>query len=226
LPCRPAATRIYTPQAYRDDLGPKHTRYKGYHELAYLHPNRFTPDQERLATQGLAPGEPYTFIRLVSWQSHHDIGDYGVRDIHRVVERLGKYGRVLVSSEAPLPPDLQAFAYTGAVADVHHFLAFARLTFGESATMASESAMLGVPGVFISTSSRGYTDEQESRYGLVFNFNGERAREELALQRAEEILVDSQSAQLFADRRAAMLTDSVDVTDLIVTSVEEYALRR
>jgi predicted glycosyltransferase len=92
--------------------------------------------------------------------------------------------------------------------------------------MASESAMLGVPGVFISTSSRGYTDEQESRYGLVFNFNGERAREELALQRAEEILVDSQSAQLFADRRAAMLTDSVDVTDLIVTSVEEYALRR
>ena len=49
-------------------------------------------------------------------------------------------------------------------------MAFASLVVGESATMASEAAVLGVPAIFISTTSRGYTDEQEKRYGLVQNF--------------------------------------------------------
>jgi hypothetical protein len=222
----PAATRIYTPRAYRDDLGPKHVRYNGYHELAYLHPRRFTPDPSRLVGQGITPGEPYTFVRLVAWQSHHDIGDYGVRQIHRVVERLSQFGRVLVSSEAALPADLQAYAYRGAVQDVHHFLAYAQLTFGESATMASESAMLGVPSIFISTSSRGYTDEQQQKYGMVFNFNGDHALEELALQQAQAILSDSQRSQTFADRRRAMLADMIDVTDLVVNEVEAWARGR
>jgi predicted glycosyltransferase len=44
------------------------------------------------------------------------------------------------------------------------------LVVGESATMASEAAVLGVPAIFISTTPRGYTNEQEHRYGLVKNF--------------------------------------------------------
>lgn len=219
----PAATRILTPRAYRDDLGPKHERYSGYHETAYLHPNRFTPDPSKLAVEGLQPGDPFTFVRLVSWKSHHDLRDYGVKDPRNVVKHLEKQGRVLISSEAPLPDDLKPYERKGRVEDVHHVLAYARLFFGESATMASEAAQLGVPGIFLSTSSRGYTDEEESRYQMVFNFNGEKAIEDDALQCAESILLNPDSPTLFRERRQKMLAELVDVTTFIVDRVESYA---
>ncbi len=221
----PFATRIFTPRAYRDDLGPKQERFDGYKELAYLHPARFTPDPAKLAADGLEPGEPFTFVRLVSWQSHHDVGDYGVRDVYEVVNRLEQHGRVLISSEDPLPPDLQDYAYKGLRTDVHHVLAHARLLFGESATMASESAQLGVPAIFLSTSSRGYTDELEQRYGMVFNFNGQRALQAAALDCAESILSDPSAPQMFRERHARMMAEQIDVTAFVVDRVVRYARR-
>ncbi len=219
----PVATRIFTPRAYRDNLGPKQERYRGYHELAYLHPNRFTPDPAKLSAENLQPGEPFTFVRLVSWQSHHDTHDYGVRNLYQVVRTLEKYGRVVMSSEAPLPEDLRHYERKGKAGDVHYVLAFARLFFGESATMASESAQLGVPAIFLSTSSRGYTDELEQRYQMVFNFNREKAIEAEALRCAERILADPDTELTFRQRHAKMMVEQIDVTAFVVDVVERYA---
>ncbi len=218
----PLATRIYTPRSYRDELGHKQVRYNGFQELAYLHPNRFQPDPSRLPHAGLEPGEPFSFVRLVAWASHHDVHDYGVRDPKRVAQGLAKYGRVVISSEAPLPDSLKKYAFHGPVGDVHHILAHARLTFGESATMASEGAQLGVPGVFLSTSSRGYTDELQQRYQMVFNFNGENAIEERAIECAESILSDTKASETYKERYRSMMAEQVDVTKLIVDAVAEY----
>jgi uncharacterized protein len=222
----PFATRIYTPRCYRDDLGAKHQRYDGYQELAYLHPNRFTPDPAKLAAEGLQPGEPFTFVRLVAWKSHHDTRDFGVKDVYNVVRRLEQHGRVLISSEGALPDDLKQYERRGKVGDAHHVLAFARLLFGESATMASESAQLGVPSIFLSTSSRGYTDELENRYQMVFNFNGERAIEANALACAESILGDANAPQTFQERYHRMIAEQIDVTAFIMDEMERHARSR
>ena len=53
---------------------------------------------------------------------------------------------------------------------IHHALYYADLFYGESPTMASEAACLGTPARYIDHKGRGYTDEQERKYGLVFNF--------------------------------------------------------
>lgn len=218
----PLATKIYTPRSYRDELGPKQVRYNGFQELAYLHPNRFQPDPSKLSQAGLEPGEPFSFVRLVAWASHHDVHDFGVRNPERVVACLSKFGRVVISSEAPLPDSLKQYTFRGPVGAVHHVLAHARLTFGESATMASEGAQLGVPGVFLSTSSRGYTDELQQRYQMVCNFNGENAIEERALECSESILGDPQADETYRSRHRAMMAEQVDVTQLIVDAVAEY----
>lgn len=219
----PFATRIFTPRAYQDDLGKRHIRYLGYQELAYLHPNRFTPDPTKLALEGLTPEEPFTFIRLVAWTSHHDVSDSGITDLRAVVASLEHFGRVLISAEAPLPDDLKHYERRGTVGDVHHVLAFARLFFGESATMASEAAQLGVPGIFLSTSSRGYTDELEARYGMVHNFNGIQANQEAALEQAQHVL--AQPKAVYAERHANMMAEQVDVTHYIMQQVETFARR-
>lgn len=220
----PLAARIYTPRSYHGDLGPKHVRYDGFHELAYLHTNRFAPDPAKLAIEGLSPGERFTFVRLVAWNSHHDVGDYGVKNVYSVIERLGKHGRVIVSSEAPLPVDMRQYERRGRAMDVHHVLAFASLCFGESATMASESAQLGVPAIFLSTSSRGYTDELEERYQMVFNFNHERALETAALDCAETILMMPDASTVFRARHQRLLSEQIDVAAFVANEVERAAL--
>jgi len=64
---------VCTPACYRAHIGPKHVRYPGYHELAYLHPQRFSPDPSVLEAEGLEPGERFCVVRFVSWQASHDV---------------------------------------------------------------------------------------------------------------------------------------------------------
>lgn len=219
----PAAETVYTPRAYRGDIGGKHKRYDGYQPLAYLHPKRFTPDPSKLASEGLAEGEPFTYVRAVAWASHHDVGASGITDLREIVTRLSRHGRVIISSETPLPEDLEQYARKSPSKDVHHIMAFARLMFGESSTMATEAALLGVPAVFLSSSDRSFTNELEERYQLVFNFTGDRAVQASALDRAEAILGDPSSAGTFAHRREVMMSELVDLTDVMVDHVESYA---
>ncbi len=133
--------------------------------------SRFVPDPSRLQVFGLSPNDRYIVMRLVAWASAHDIGDRGFTDLKSAVELLSGYGRVLISSEMSLPPEVANCAIRTAPEYIHHLLAYATLYIGESATMASESAILGVPAILLSTSSRGYTNEQEHKYRLVFNFS-------------------------------------------------------
>ena len=55
--------------------------------------------------------------------------------------------------------------------------------------MASECAVLGVPAIYVSPLGRGYTDDEEQRYGLVHNFTGARFHEDFVA--AAEKLVEA-----------------------------------
>lgn len=207
----PLATNLYVPDCYNRPIRRSHVRYPGYHALAYLHPARFTPDPSVLEEAGVSPGEPYVVVRYVAWGAGHDIGLHGLSPALRLsaVHALAEKARVFVSCEGDLPPELAPYRLRLPVHRMHHLLAFASLTFGESATMASEGAVLGVPGIYVDPVGRGYTDELERRYGLVFNFPPARERE--ALEKGLEILSANDPA-VWAGRRARMLAEKIDVT--------------
>ncbi len=219
----PLARAVITPRAYRRDVGRKHVRYNGYQQLAYTHPAYFAPDPSALAAEGLRPGEPFLIVRLVNWGASHDVRDFGVRDLRQVIEALSPYGRVILSSEKPLPPDLEALALRGPRRNMLHLQAFARLFFGESATMAAECAMLGTPAIFLSTSRRGYIDELQARYEMVYSFNDPRTGQAEALDKARALLADPDTAARWQVRRQRMLAELIDVTDFIARTVPAYA---
>jgi predicted glycosyltransferase len=165
----PLATTVAAPRCYEGWLPNSSVRYPGYHELSYLHPNRFRPSQEVAIANGLAAEGDTFLVRTVAWQANHDIGERGWSSslLRTVVEHLAKRGTVLISAEATLPADLEVYRYPGDSAQIHHLMAFCRLHVGESATMASESAALGVPAIYAARTGRGYMREQDRRYGLV-----------------------------------------------------------
>ncbi len=222
----PLATHVITPACYRGKIGPRHVTYAGYHELAYLHPARFRPDPEVVRRNGLDPGKSYCLVRFVGWWATHDRGERGLSLEQKIqaVQTLGRYGKVLITSEAPLPPALEPFRYSGAVEDIHHVLAFARLLYGESATMASESAVLGVPAVYVSDTGRGYTDEEDRRYGLVHNFKV--ADYDASLEKAAALLTDANTAVHARAASERLLGEKGDVTAFMVEFFEARQQRR
>ncbi len=217
----PLASVVVTPRAYSKSVGAKQLRYAGYQQLAYTHPNVFTPDDSCLAVEGLEKDEPFSIVRLVNWQAVHDYGDHGVTQLRDVVETLSRYGRVILSSEKPLPADLASLQMRGPRRNMLHLQAFARLFFGESATMASECAMLGTPAIFLSTSRRGYIDEQQERYDMVYAFH--ETGQEAALARAVELLEDPQTPARWQAKREKMLAELIDVSAFIADKVRQYA---
>jgi len=206
----PLAYSVCTPDCYQGRVPGRHLQYAGYHELAYLHPNRFQPDPAALDAFGVSPDEPYSIVRFVSWQAVHDRRERGlsVKQKRHLVEVLQRRGRVLVASEAPLTDDLAGLAVRGPVEQIHHLIAHARMVVGESATMSSEAAVLGVPAVFIATTGRGYTDDQERRYGLVRHFTEDQY--DMALTAIEEIL--AAPASTWQSARQRLLDEKIDVT--------------
>ncbi len=219
----PFATRIYTPSCYEAPVpSAKHVRYDGYHALAYTHPRRFTPDPEVLSTWGLREGDDFIVVRFVSWRALHDAHDHGFTDASSLIESLRAYGKVLISSEEALPAELERYRIAAAPHQIHHLLYFARLFIGESATMASESAILGTPAAFVSTSTRGYTNEQGTRYGLVHTFSDPTRGQQLALAKALEILSDPTAQEKAQSGRERLLADNIDVTQYLIELVESH----
>lgn len=215
---------ILTPKAYRGGDFKKQFKFNGYMELCYLHPNRFTPNQEVLKKVGLTPEEKYSVLRFVSWNAIHDKNHRGFSNDQKikVVNELKKHGRVFISSESELIPELEKYRFDLPVNEMHDFLAFANLMYGESATMASESAVLGVPAIFHDDTGRGYTDELEKKYGLVYNYSGSLDHQNSSLEKAVDIISSDDAENYYQEKRQVMLGEKIDVSALMVWLVENY----
>ena len=216
----PFADEVWTPECYHDEA-PNQRRYPGYHELAYLHPRRFDPDPAVTDEVGVDPDEQFVVLRLVSWEASHDHGEAGFDDVHDVVERLEATGAtVLITSEAPLPDDLEDRRATVAPDRMHHLLYYADLFVGEGATMAVESAVLGTPAVYVNTLTMGYTDEVEE-YGLLYTCSGPNRHAE-ALETAVDVL-EGHEGDRWSDRRDRLLEEKTDTTDVVLDALAEHA---
>lgn len=221
---KPFTDVILSPSAYKKDFGKKHIRFNGYMELLYLHPNRFFPDASIREQLGIGMDEKYCIIRFVKWKAHHDVHHTGIslQNKIKIVAEFSKYARVFISSELELPASLKPFQIHLSYEKIHDAINFASLIFGESATMASEAAVLGTPAIYIDKTGRGYTSEEENTFGLVFNFGETLTEQTTAIEKGIELLSSPNIKSEWIIRRDKMLSKKIDVTAFIVWFVENY----
>ncbi|MCK4718349.1 MAG: DUF354 domain-containing protein [Thermoplasmata archaeon] len=215
---RPFSSAILTPSCFTKYLGPKHIKYDGYHELAYLHPNRFKPDPSVLEELGVEKGEKYAIIRFVSWGASHDVihGGFSQRDRSRLVKEIARYATPLITSEGELPREFRKYRIRISPHRIHDAMAYASLYIGEGATMASEAAVLGTPAIYVNPLNMGYIAD-EKRYHLLYH-TGLNIRK--AIKRVDTCLQTKEAE--WQARRAKLLKDKIDVTALMVWFVENY----
>ncbi len=216
----PFSDVICTPSCYWGEIGKKQIRYNSYHELAYLHPNYFAPDPSVLGEQGLTPGEPFIIVRFVSWKASHDVGQHGIRDKVGFVKALERYGRVLITSEGPLPDELRPYRIRISPDRLHDLLYYANLYVGEGATTASECAILGTHAIYVNTLRLGYIFEEDVRYHLVSDFSNRRCTDETVLLEVKRLLERDNLKNEGREKCGNLIQEKCDTTSFMVGLVE------
>ncbi|AKB84289.1 DUF354 domain-containing protein [Methanococcoides methylutens] len=216
----PFTDLILTPCCFKKDFGKKQVRYTGYHELAYLHPNYFTPNPEVLSELELKEGDPFIIMRFVSWGASHDVGHHGIQDKVKFVEELEKYGPVLITSEVQLESELEDYRIKVSSEKLHDLLYYASLCVGDGGTTAVESAILGTPSIYVSSlvGTMGNFSELEAKYGLLLNYNDSH----LALEKAVKLMQKPNLKDEWTMKKAQLLNDKIDVTAFIIWFIENY----
>jgi len=220
----PFTNTILTPNSFFKYFGSKQIKFNGFMELCALHPNYFKPNEKILSEIGISKTEKIILLRFVSWEASHDAGRSGliIEFKIKLVNSLLKYGKVFISAEGKLPDELEKYRLKFSPEKIHDLLYFISLYIGESATMASEAAVLGTPAIYLDDVGRGYTDEEEKKYSLVFNYTASESDQLNAIEKAVELLNTPNLKEQWQQKRQKMLADKIDVTAFMVWFVENY----
>jgi predicted glycosyltransferase len=221
----PFAHTLVSPSALRGHRRKKSTIfYDGYHELAYLHPSRFSPDKAVAAKAGLEAGEKYFIMRFNAFRAHHDTGVHGLTTEQKVMlaDYLSGHGRVFITTEYEPEPALAGYRLSVPPHMIHSLMAGATLLVGDSQTMTSEAAVLGVPSLRCNSFAGriSYLTEQEEVYGLTYAFTPGDFGSLFAKLR--ELLAMPGLREEWQRRRSKMLADKIDVTAFMLWLVENY----
>lgn len=198
--------------------------YAGYHELAYLHPNYFIPDPMVLDEIGMNKNEPYFILRFNAFKAHHDIGEKGLslENKRRLVAILEKKGRVFISTENTIDKEFEKYQLTLSPEKIHSLIYYSTMLIGDSQTMTSEAAVLGIPSIRCNTfvGKISYLEEEEHKYELTFGYTPSDS-DEMFLKL--EALLDMPDLKIvWQQRRLIMLQDKINVTPFFVWFIENY----
>jgi len=219
----PFADTVCTPEGYDADHGENHVRYPGYHELAYLHPENYKSNPDRLLDFGVDPSDKYAVVRFIGWGAVHDIGEHGFGqdDKRELISTLDEYATVYITSESALPSDFDDYRLPVPPHLLHDLLDHAALYVGDSQTMATEAAVLGTPAIR-SNSFAGAGDmtnflELEEEYRLMYSTPDP----QVAIEKAETWIQAPNLESAWEERREQLLEDKIDVNEFITEMLLE-----
>lgn len=214
-----------TPDALREHRKAKSAVfYAGCHELAYLYPTRFTPDVSVLGKCGLKPGDVFFILRFVAFQAYHDGGQYGLSKEQKVqiIQLLSQYGRVIITSERELDKDFEPYRLPVPAEEIHSLMYFSTMFIGDSQTMTSEAAIMGVPALKCNTFAGRLSlpNELENRYGLCYSYQPSDFSS--FYDHIQRLLVKKDLKEEWLDKRDAFLRDKIDVSAFYTWFIENY----
>ncbi len=198
--------------------------YDGYHELAYLYPNRFTPDKNILQEIGVDLKEPYFVVRFNAFKAHHDTGSDGLsfENKQQLIEILKARGKVFITTERELEKEFKPYQLILSSEKVHSLIYYATMFLGDSQTMTTESALLGTPALKCNAfaGKLSVPNELERKYKLCYSFQPDDF--DKFLSKIIELLETPKLEEIWQQRRKTMLADKIDVTSFIVWFIENY----
>lgn len=223
----PLATKLICPDCCSAwKWNDKKLGYKSYHELAYLHPNHFTPDLEKVKSI-FNLSERNFILRFAQLTAYHDVGKSGIttKIAQQLIDMLSAKGNVFITSERALEPQFEKYRIQISPLDIHHALYFADMYVGDSQTMTAEAAVLGTPAIrfndFVGELS--YLEELEHTFDLTYGIKTNQP--EKLLEKVNELLQMSNLKGEWYNKREKMLNERIDFANFMTKLIEKNILR-
>jgi predicted glycosyltransferase len=216
----PFSSVLLTPKSYQNDLGSKQIRFNNVVEGLYLHTNYYKPNPTVLNDIGVKKDEKFVLLRFVSWHAHHDYGQSGldISAIRILIELLENKYKVFISSELPLSEEFQKYKLQISPEQMHDVLYYASLFIGESGTMASESAFLGTPAVYINSLPLMCYLKLEQEAGILKHFPSSLG----VVEYVEQIIQDDELKEKAIKNATKMKERFIDPTAFLTWFIENY----
>ncbi len=136
------ATATLTQKWFGPLHGKRHTQACWFKELAYI---------DMIPKSKLK--QEYVLIRKVAWTASHDHSHHGLGSIQPIVDDLEKV-KICLIKEGNRKDSVQKTKRNARL--FHELLAGATVVISEGATTAAESALLGIPTIYVNTQIPGY----------------------------------------------------------------------
>lgn len=200
----------------------KKTGYNSYHELAYLHPNHFTPDKNKVNTIFNLQQKNF-ILRFAQLTAYHDVGKSGITTqiAQQLIDLLSLHGNVFITSERPLERQFEKYRIKISPLDIHHALYFADMYIGDSQTMTAEAAVLGTPAIRFNdfVGELAYLEELEHVFKLTYGIKT--SQPDKLIQKTKELLNMPDLQEKWAKRRECMLSKNIDLAQFITSLIEK-----
>lgn len=201
----------------------KTINYNGFHELAYLHPNHFTPDIN-IVKKYIDTNKPYYILRFSNLDAHHDTGISGINEqlAKELISILSPTGNIVITSEREIGQDLEEYRLSIDPIDIHHVIAFATLFIGDSQTMAAEAGVLGTPFIRFNdfVGRIGYLRELEDKYQLGFGIKS--ANKNQFIEMVKNLVEIPDIKLQYSEKRKKMLFEKIDTSKFLFWFIDNY----
>lgn len=222
----PLSNVVFTPECIQRKTK-RAVYYAGTHELAYLHPTWFTPDPSALQHAGLQGGERFFVMRFVALKGHHDVGERGLTlgQKKALVELLSRHGRVIITSERPVEQEFEKYRLPVPPWEIHSLMAYSSMFVGDSQTMTSEAAVLGVPALKCNTFAGRLSVPNllEKKYGLCHAYTPEHFDDMLTHIKGLLAQNPNELRKEWHAKRQRLLADMIDPTEFFVNYIERLS---
>jgi len=211
----PLSDLIITPRNYTIDYGKKHHRVSGFFEESYLSPDYFKPDPDIIRPGIGDTDEKFFFLRFVSWQANHDVNQHGfdLEQKRTLVNLLSAHGKVLISSEKTIEKEFEHLNIHIPPQNIHHILSRATVYIGDSQSMATEAALLGIPSLrynsFVGENDMSNFIKLEKELGLLYNFNSF----EKLLKKLREFMNNPELKKEWMEKRRGYFKNMADINE-------------
>lgn len=219
----PFSKKVLVPRSLHKNLGKKEVRYRGIHELFYLHPSKQFFNEKVYDFFDSPFNKKIALVRLVAWTASHDQldGNKGIgEEIDELISVLEEKNiQIIISSEGDLPKKLEKYKLKFPPELLHSLLKISTIYVGEGGTTATEASLLGTPSILINPQAKfvGSHRMLQNEYELQFYFDSLKE----AMPKIKEIIDDNEFKETFKSKLDIFLNDHIDCTDFLVDFIEK-----
>ena len=213
---------ILSPSNLTTEIGENHIKINSFKELSYLHPRYFVPDKNTLDLIGIREKDDFAVLRFNAFDAIHDFGisSFSPKERRKLINELRQHGKIFISSEAPVPEDLDQYLLKIPKEKIHDVLYYAKMLIADTGTMVTEAALLGTTAICYHPKAKtiGNFIELEQQYNLIYTFENSHGLVEKALS----LFTQENLKKEWEKRRKKVVKEKIDMTLFMVWFIEAF----